>query len=132
MDVALFGEVEIQRATTASPSRLKVFHDVLEQGQRSEDTDFLSMKKRAVRKETTNGPMVEEVLFVGLDAVFLRGDKIKEGLGTGIELMESSILALRSSPLTSFVVKDGEEESAVVQGAVLDRIVQLGHLETRE
>lgn len=51
MDVALFGEVEIQRATTASPSRLKVFHDVLEQGQRSEDTDFLSMKKRAVKKE---------------------------------------------------------------------------------
>lgn len=76
--------------------------------------------------------MADEVLFVGLDAVFLRGDKIKEGLGTGIELMESSILALRSSPLTSFVVKDGEEESAVVQGAVLDRIVQLGHLETRE
>ena len=132
MDVTLFGEVEVQRATTTSPSRLKVFHDVLEQGQRSKDTDFLPTKKRAVREATMNGSTVDEVLFVGLDTIFLRSDKIKESLGTGIELMESSILALRSSPLTSFVVEDGEEEGAVVQGAVLDRVVQLGHLKTRK
>ena len=45
MDVALFGEVEVQRATTTAPSRFEVFHDVLEQGQRSEDTDFLPVRK---------------------------------------------------------------------------------------
>jgi hypothetical protein len=44
MDVALLGEVKVQRATTAAPSRLKVFHDVLEQRQRSKDTDFLPGK----------------------------------------------------------------------------------------
>ena len=44
MDVALLGEVEVQRTATAAPSGLEVFHDVLEQGQRSEDTDFLPVK----------------------------------------------------------------------------------------
>ena len=44
MDVALFGEVEVQRATTAAPSRLEVLHDVLEQRQRSENTDLLPVK----------------------------------------------------------------------------------------
>jgi len=44
MDVALFGEVEVQRATTAAPGRLEVFHDVLEQRQRSENTDLLPVK----------------------------------------------------------------------------------------
>ena len=33
---------------------------------------------------------MSEVLFVGLDTVFLRSDKVKECLGTGIELMEPS------------------------------------------
>lgn len=55
-----------------------------------------------------------EVLFVGLDTVFLRSDEIEECLGTSIEFMESSIFALRSSLLTAFLVEDGEEESAVV------------------
>jgi len=57
---------------------------------------------------------VGEVLFVGLDTVFLGSDEIEECLGTSIELMESSILALRSSLLTTFFVEDGEEEGAVV------------------
>jgi len=57
---------------------------------------------------------VGEVLFVGLDTVFLRSDEIEERLGTSIELMESSIFALRSSLLAAFLVEDGEEESAVV------------------
>jgi hypothetical protein len=57
MNVALLGEVEVQRTTTASPSCLEVFYDVLEQGQRGEDGDFL--------------------FFVGLNAVFLRSDKIE-------------------------------------------------------
>ena len=55
MDVALFGEVEVQRATTTTPSRLEVFHDVLEQGQRSEDTDFLPVRKCVVRKRQGMG-----------------------------------------------------------------------------
>lgn len=57
MNVALLGEVEVQRTTTASPGRLEVLNDILEQGQRSEDGDFL--------------------LFVGFNAVFLRSDKIE-------------------------------------------------------
>ena len=44
MDMALLGEVEVQRAATTAPSRLEVFHDILEQRQRSEDTDFLPVK----------------------------------------------------------------------------------------
>ena len=72
--------------------------------------------------------MVDEVLFVGLDTVFLRSDKIEKCLGTSIEFMESSILALRSSLFATFFVKDGEEERAMVQSAVLDRVVQLGNL----
>jgi len=51
MDVTLFGEVEVQRTTTAAPSRLEVFHDVLKQRQRSENTDFLPVKNDGVRKE---------------------------------------------------------------------------------
>ena len=42
--------------------------------------------------------------------------------------MESSVLALRSSLFATLFVKDGEEERAVVQSTVLDRVVQLGHL----
>jgi len=71
---------------------------------------------------------VGEILFVGLNTVFLGSDEVKECLGTGIQLMESSILALRP-PL---LAKDGEKECAVVQSAVLDRVVQLGHLKTGE
>ena len=128
--MALFGEVEVQRATTTASGRFEVFHDVLEQGQRCEDTDFFPVKKHTIRKEVANGSTVDEVLFVGLDTVFLRSDKIEERLGTSIELMESSILALRSSPLTTFLIEDGEEERAVVQSAVLNRVVQLGNLKT--
>ena len=128
--MALFGEVEVQRATATASGRLEVFHDVLEQGQRCEDTDFFPVTKHTIRKEVANGSTVDEVLFVGLDTVFLRSDKIEERLGTSIELMESSILALRSSPLTTFLIEDGEEERAVVQSAVLNRVVQLGNLKT--
>ena len=67
---------------------------------------------------------MDEALFVGLDTVFLGSDKIEECLGASIELMKPSILALRSK----FLAKDGEEECAVVQSAVLDRVVQLGNL----
>ena len=42
--MALLGEVEVQRTATTASSRLEVFYDVLEQGQRSEDTDFLPAK----------------------------------------------------------------------------------------
>jgi hypothetical protein len=132
MDMALLGEVEVQRATTAAPSRLEVFHDVLEQRQRSEDTDFLPVESDAVRKEIGNWLVADEALFVGLDTVFLRSDKIEECLGASIELMEPSVLAMRSSLLTTFLIKDGEEECAVVQSAVLDRVVQLGNLKTRK
>lgn len=45
--------------------------------------------------------------------------------------MEFPILALRPPPSTTTLVKDGKEERAVVQSTVLDRIVQLGHLETK-
>ena len=86
--MALFGEVEVQRATTAAPSRLEVFHDVLEQRQRSENTDFLPVKNDAVRKGIGDWLTEDEALFVGLDTVFLRSDKIEEGLGASIELME--------------------------------------------
>ena len=44
MDMALFSEVEVQRAATTAPSRLEVFHDILEQWQRSEDTNFLPVE----------------------------------------------------------------------------------------
>ena len=126
--MALFGEIEIQRATTAVPSRLKVFHDVLKQRQQSEDTDFLPVKNYTVRKEIGDWLGIDKALFVGLDTIFLRSDKIKECLGASIELMEPSILALRSPLPTTFLVKDGEEERAVVQSAVLDHVVQLGNL----
>jgi len=128
MDVALLGEIEVQGATTASPSRLKVFHDVLEQGQRSKDTDFLPVKGSRSGGKTMSGSTVENVLLVGLNAILLGSDKIEECLCTGIELMESSILALRPSLFSTFLIEDGEEERAVVQSAVLDRVVQLGHL----
>jgi len=75
---------------------------------------------------------VDAILFAGLNTVFLRSDKIEERLGTSIELMESPVLALRSSLFTTLLVEDGEEERAVVQSAVLDRVVQLGHLKTGE
>jgi len=42
--------------------------------------------------------------------------------------MESSVLALRSSFFTTLLAEDGEEECAVVQSTVLDRVVQLGDL----
>ena len=42
--MALFGEVEVQRAATTAPSRLEVLHDILEQRQRSEDTNFLPVE----------------------------------------------------------------------------------------
>ena len=42
--MALLGEVEVQRTATTAPSRLEIFYDVLEQRQRSEDTNFLPVK----------------------------------------------------------------------------------------
>ena len=108
--MALLGEIEIQRTTATSPGRLKVFYDVLEQGQRSEDGDFL--------------------FFVGLNAVFLRSDKVEERLCAGIEFVKFAIPALRPSFLTAVLVKDGEEECAVMQSTILDCVVQLGHLGT--
>lgn len=44
MDMALLGEIEVQRTATTASSRLEVFHDISEQGQRSEDTNFLPVK----------------------------------------------------------------------------------------
>ena len=82
-----------------------------------------------VRRKTTNVPTTDEILFAGLNTVLLGSDKIEECLGTSIQLMESSVLALGSS-FTTLLVEDGEEERAVVQGAVLDRVVQLGHLKS--
>lgn len=76
--------------------------------------------------------MGEEILFVGLDTVFLGSDKIEERLGSSIQLMKSSVLPLGPSLLATLLAKDSEEECAVVQSAVLDRIVELGHLKTRE
>jgi len=75
---------------------------------------------------------VDVILFVGLNAVFLRSDKIEERLGTSIEFMKFPFLALGPSLFTTILVEDGEEERAVVQSAVLDRVVQLGHLKTGE
>ena len=110
--MALLGEVEVQRATTTSPGRFEVLYDVLEQGQRSEDGDFL--------------------LFVGLDAIFLRGNKIEERLGTSIKRMKLPLLVPRRSLLTIALVEDGEEEVAMVQGTVLNRVIQFGYLRTVE
>ena len=110
--MALLGEVEVQRATTTSPCRLEIFNHVPEQGQRGEDGDFL--------------------LFVGLDAVFLRSDEIEQGLGMSIQFVEFPVLALGPFLLTTILVKDGKEERAVMQGTVLDCVVQLGHLKSRE
>ena len=73
-----------------------------------------------------------EVLFVGLDTVFLRSDEIEECLGASVQFMEPSVLALRPFLFTTLLVKDGEEECAVVQGTVLDRVVQLGDLKNEE
>ena len=77
-------------------------------------------------------PSVGEILFVGLNTVFLRSDEVEERLGTGIQLMEPSVLALGSSFSTALLAEDGEEERAVVQSTVLDRVVQLGDLKTEE
>ena len=50
--MALFGKVKVQGTTTTAPGSLEVFHDVLEQGQRSEDTDFLPVKLFGKGKRT--------------------------------------------------------------------------------
>ena len=70
-----------------------------------------------------------EILFVRLNTVFLGSDEIEECLGTSIQFMESSVLALRSSFFTTLLAKDGEEELAMVQSTVFDRVVQLRDLE---
>ena len=70
-----------------------------------------------------------EILFVRLNTVFLGSDEIEECLGTSIQFMESSVLALRSSFFITLLAKDGKKECAVVQSTVLDRVIQLGDLE---
>jgi hypothetical protein len=46
--------------------------------------------------------------------------------------MKLPILVPRPSLLTATFTEDGEEERAMVQGAVLDRVVQFGYLKTGE
>jgi len=63
--MAFLGEVEIQRATAASPGRLKVFHDVLEQWQRSKDTDLLPVKRHTVREKRGVGQLWMQYFSLG-------------------------------------------------------------------
>lgn len=46
--------------------------------------------------------------------------------------MKSSILARGPPLMTTVFIKDGEEERAMVQSAVFDRIIQFRNLETEE
>ena len=46
--------------------------------------------------------------------------------------MEPSVLALRPFLFTTLLIEDGEEERAVVQSTVLDRVVQLRDLKNEE
>jgi hypothetical protein len=50
----------------------------------------------------------------------------------GVKFVKLPILALRPSLLVTTFVKDGKEERAVVQSAILNRVVQFGHLKSRK
>ena len=67
MDVALFGEIEVQRTTATAPSSLEVFHDILEQGQRGEDTNFLPVKLFGEEKRT--GRSTVEMKYFSLGSI---------------------------------------------------------------
>lgn len=65
MDVALFGKVKVQGTTTTASSSLEVFHDVLEQGQRSEDTNFLPVKLFGKEKRTSGSTVKVKYFSLG-------------------------------------------------------------------
>ena len=71
------------------------------------------------------------VLFIGLDAILLRSNKVKERLGTSIQLVDLSILTLLYRICLPKFIENGEQERPMVQCTILDSIIQFRHLHKR-
>lgn len=68
------------------------------------------------------------LLFIGIDTILLRSNKIKERLRPPIQLVDLPILTLLNRVRLPELVEYGEQERPVVQRAVLDSIIELRHL----